>query len=198
MKLIDRIPKSIRFLIWMTILTGIAYPLAITAFAQIFFPKKANGSIVYIDGQVRGSSLLAQNFESPRFFKARPSASDYAYIGSGASNLAATNGALAASVKANGDAWDKAWYGMPGEAVPPEMLYASASGLDPDISLEAALAQVAAVAAARGYTDTVKAALAEAIRASAAGSASLVGQPRVNVTILNVMLETNPGFAGSR
>jgi K+-transporting ATPase ATPase C chain len=94
MKSLARIPKSITFLFWMTILVGIVYPLFITAVAQICFPARANGSLLVIDGKVRGSTLLAQKFVSDKFFHARPSATDYTYIGSGASNLAATNYAL--------------------------------------------------------------------------------------------------------
>jgi K+-transporting ATPase ATPase C chain len=85
MSVLNKIPKSITFLLGMTILTGVLYPAALTLVAQLAFPAKANGSQLVIDGAVRGSGLLAQKFLSPRYFHARPSASDYAYVGAGAS-----------------------------------------------------------------------------------------------------------------
>jgi K+-transporting ATPase ATPase C chain len=181
-------------LFWMTVLTGVLYPLAVTGIAQLVFPREANGSLVLVNGEVRGSSLLSQKVESGRFFRARPSATDYAYVGSGASNLAATNPALAKSVEANRTAWKEAF----GGAAPAEMLYASASGLDPDISLEAALAQVDGIAAARGYNDAMKSSLIAELRREASASVSLLGPERVNVTALNAELETESKLKGSK
>lgn len=199
MKILAKIPKSITLLFWMTVLTGMLYPLTITGIAQLLFPRRADGSLIVIEGQVRGSALLAQKFESARFFRARPSATDYAYVGSGASNLAATNSALAKAVQGNRDSWTKAFGApAPGSRIPPEMLYASASGLDPDISFEAALAQVDSVAAARGLDTTAKTELVDAIRAAALSAASIIGPPRVDVVELNAKLETDPRFEGRK
>jgi K+-transporting ATPase ATPase C chain len=198
MKILAKIPRSITLLFWMTVLTGMIYPLAVTGIAQLLFPRQANGSLIVIVGRVRGSTLLAQKFESPRFFRARPSATDYAYLGSGASNLADTNSALTEAVQGNREAWVKAFGPPPGGSrVPPEMLYASASGLDPDISPEAALAQVDSVAAARALDARAKAELVDAIREAARAATSIIGPPRVDVVELNARLETDPRFAGT-
>jgi len=178
----------------MTILLGVAYPAAMTAICQVAFPTKAKGSLLVEGGTVRGSYLLAQGFSSPRYFKPRPSATDYAYVGSGASNLGPTSAALAASAAARREAWLAAY----GEPAPEEMLYASASGLDPDISLAAALAQAPSVAAARGLGADASASLeAEILRRSAREEGKL-GVARVNVLRLNVLLDTDPMFAVER
>ncbi len=150
-----KIPKSITFLLGMTILTGVLYPAAITLVAQLAFPSRANGSLLVVNGAVRGSSLLAQKFESSRFFRARPSASDYAYVGAGASNFGPVSADLAKAVADRRAAWAKDFGGQ----APEGMAYASASGLDPDIGVEAALAQVDRVASARSLGAAQKAAL---------------------------------------
>lgn len=181
--MLKRLPKSLAFLFWMTILTGVLYPAFVTLAGQLLFPKAANGNLLVMDGQVRGSSLLAQKFEKPGFFHARPSASDYAYLGAGASNLGPVSADLAAVVKARREAWN-AGFGSP---VPEDMLFASASGLDPDISPEAALAQIDSVAAARGLDGAARSALRAHVEASV--SSSLIGPPRVNSVKLNAWLE---------
>jgi potassium-transporting ATPase KdpC subunit len=185
MSVLDRIPKSITFLLGMTILTGILYPAAVTLIAQLAFPSQANGSLLVIGGTVRGSRLLAQKFESPRFFRARPSATDYAYVGSGASNLGPVSATLAKAVADRRAAWLKDF----GTEAPEDMAYASGSGLDPDIGLEAALAQVDRVASARGLGAEKKAVLVAAIRDAALRRATIIGPPRVNVVSLNTLLE---------
>jgi potassium-transporting ATPase KdpC subunit len=185
MSVLAKIPKSITSLFWMTVLTGILYPATVTLVAQLAFPGKANGSLLIMEGAVRGSTLLAQKFESPRFFRARPSASDYAYVGSGASNLGPVSADLAKAVADRSAAWAADF----GTKAPQDMLYASASGLDPDISLEAALAQVDGVVAARGLGVDARSALVAAIRTAAERSATLIGPPRVNVLSLNAFLE---------
>jgi potassium-transporting ATPase KdpC subunit len=193
MSVLDKIPKSITFLLGMTILTGVLYPAAVTLVAQLAFPSEANGSLLVMKGAVRGSRLLSQKFESPRFFQARPSASDYAYVGAGASNLGRVNADLAKAVADRRAAWLEKF----GTEPPEDMLYASASGLDPDISLEAALSQAGRVSAARSLGVDSRAALEAAIRREAADSASLIGPPRVNATFLNALLETDPEFASA-
>ncbi len=190
MNILKRIPKAIVFLFWMTILTGIIYPLAITGIAQLAFPAKANGSLVVAGGQVKGSRLLAQEFATDRFFKPRPSATGYAYVGSAGSNLAPTNAALATSVKERGDAWENKF----GSQAPSDMRYASGSGLDPDISLEAAIDQLDSVSSARGLSAAQEAALEETIKNAAAARTTIIGRPRVNVVELNALLETDPAF----
>jgi K+-transporting ATPase ATPase C chain len=197
-KILMKIPKSITLIFWMTVLTGMVYPLAVTGVAEALFPRQANGSLIVIRGEVKGSYLLAQKFESDRFFHPRPSATGYAYIASGASNLAATNSALAKEAQDNRNAWIKAEGRPPaGAEVPPEMLYSSASGLDPDISLKAALGQVDRVAKARGFSAGQKASLIEAVDDAARRATTLIGPPRVNVVELNSRLETDPGFVAA-
>jgi K+-transporting ATPase ATPase C chain len=191
--LLRRIPKSLSFLFWMTVLTGLLYPAVVTLAAQLLFPKAANGSLLVAGGSVRGSGLLAQKFESPRFFQPRPSASDYAYIGAGASNLGPVSADLAAAVAGRREAWSKKF----GGAAPEEMLYASASGLDPDISPEAALAQLDSVAGSRSLSAEAKAALGDRVAQMAAETSSLIGPPRVNVLSLNAYMEGSPAYAGA-
>ena len=188
------LPTSLSFLLVMTALLGIAYPLTVTGLAQALFPSQANGSLLVVNGAVRGSALLAQKFESARFFQARPSATDYAWVGSGASNLAATNPVLASLVEARRAAWSARFAGPP----PADMLYSSASGLDPDISLEAALGQVDSVAQARKIAGPAKERLITLIAQSAERQAGILGPPRVNVVELNARLETDPDFATTR
>ena len=190
------IRSTLSFLAAMTVLTGVAYPALLLGIGQAVFPVQANGSLISLRGQQRGSFLLAQKFESPRFFRPRPSASDFAYIGASPSNLGPTSAALAQAVSDRRAAWVKAFGGTP-ESVPADMLYSSGSGLDPDISLEAALAQVPSVAAARGLAPDSRDALVAEIKARAAKSKSLVGPERINVVSLNVLLESDPVFSGS-
>jgi potassium-transporting ATPase KdpC subunit len=185
------IPKSPIFLLVMTLLLGLVYPALVTGFARLVFPGRSGGSLLSIGVAARGSRLLAQDFSSPRFFRARPSATDYVYVGAGASNLGPTSADLAKAVAERKADWEKAF----GSPAPEEMLYASASGVDPDIGLGAALAQLGAVASARGFDPATRGALEEEIRAEAAAGASLVSPPLVNVTSLNVLLETDPRFA---
>jgi len=201
MSILSKIPKSITFLLGMTILTGVFYPAAVTLIAQLAFPGRANGSLLVVGGAVRGSELLAQKFEAPAYFRARPSASDYAYIGAGASNLGPVSADLAKAVADR----RAAWAGEPGAgaAPPPEdMLYASASGLDPDISPEAALAQVPRVAAARARADAslaragLEASLKAEVARRAAEATSLIGPPRVNVLSLNAWLDREASNGG--
>jgi potassium-transporting ATPase KdpC subunit len=189
-----KIPATLSFLFFMTILTGLLYPALVTAVAQLAFPARANGSLVSLNGRVVGSGLLAQKFESARFFRPRPSASDFAYVGAGPSNLGPTSAALSKAVAERRAAFSSD-FGLPPAAVPEDMLYASASGLDPDISPEAALAQAGAVAAARNLGEDGKRALVEAIEGLAEASTTVLGPPRVNIVSLNVLLETDPRFA---
>jgi K+-transporting ATPase ATPase C chain len=193
MSFLRTLTRSFSFLLAMTFLVGFLYPAAVTGIAQLCFPAKAKGSLIAIKGEVRGSKLLAQDFASSSHFKARPSATDYAYIGSGASNLSPTSAALAKAAAER----KAAWVASLGQPVPEEMAYASASGLDPEISLEAALAQVPSVAAARGMGGAEIEALETAIREEARRSKSLVGPQRINVVALNARLDAAPGASGT-
>ncbi|HEV2965509.1 MAG TPA: potassium-transporting ATPase subunit KdpC, partial [Chthoniobacterales bacterium] len=133
--------QSLRIYIVLTLLTGIFYPLAMTGIAQLLFPKQANGSKIVENGKVIGSDLLAQKFESPRYFWPRPSAADYATVASGASNKGPTSAELKKSIDERQAKF--------GNDAPVDLLTASGSGLDPHISPEAARSQIQRVAEAR-------------------------------------------------
>jgi K+-transporting ATPase ATPase C chain len=193
MKQMRMVGLSVIFLVVMTILTGVAYPLLVTGIGTILFPQKAAGSLIVINGQIRGSYLLSQDFHDPRFFRARPSATNYQTLGAGGSNMAPTNGALTKAVEDRRNEWEKSF----GSKAPDEMLYASASGLDPEISLSAALAQVKNVANARGFDAAQTLTLDKAVRNAAGYVDQEQSSPtgaRVNVVALNAALESGSIF----
>ncbi|UOK70423.1 potassium-transporting ATPase subunit KdpC [Ancylobacter polymorphus] len=177
-----------------TALTGLAYPLAVTGFAQLAFPTAANGSPVTVGGRVVGSTLIGQSFTSERYFHGRPSATTgadpadpaksveapYNAASSTGSNLGPSSAVLAEAVKARVAA-------LGGGPVPADLVTASASGLDPDISPAAAALQVARVAKARGLPeDEVRALVNRSILGRSFG---VLGEPRVNVLALNLALD---------
>ena len=190
--MIKLIIQSIRQKIVWIVVCGVLYPLAITVIAQLAFPAKANGSLVERDGKVVGSELLAQQFTDPRHFWSRPSAATYGtgpsgFAGSSGSNLGPTSAQLQTNVRANAKALREA-HKLPADApVPADLVYASASGLDPHISPEAAHFQIARVAAARGLgEDQVKALVQKFIEPPQWG---FLGEARVNVLLLNLALD---------
>lgn len=135
---------AIKSFIIFSVLLGLVYPLAITGIAQVAFPQKANGSLIKIDEQVVGSSLIGQKFDNPTYFNSRPSAVDYNAIGSGGSNLGPSSKKLADRVKA-----DIAKNNL-SENIPADAVLTSASGLDPHISIENAKLQAQRIAKIRG------------------------------------------------
>lgn len=182
------IRTALRMLFVLSILTGILYPLVVTLAAQAIFPTQANGSLETRNDMVVGSSLVGQDMNSDmRYFWARPSAISYNPLPSSGSNMGPTSSTLQAQVAERAAAFREA-NGLPEDAiVPSEMLFASGSGLDPHISPEAARLQVKRVAAARGLTVEQITALVEvAIEAPQLG---FLGQPRVNVLLLNMALD---------
>jgi K+-transporting ATPase ATPase C chain len=190
--MIKVIMQSIRQTLVWTVVTGMLYPLAITAIAQLAFHDKANGSLVELDGKLVGSELLAQQFTGTKYFWPRPSANGY---GTGTSGLAASSGSnfgptsaqLQTNVRNNAKALRDA-HKLPADApVPADLVYASASGLDPHISPEAARFQVARVAAARGMSeDAVRSLVEQHVEPPQWG---FLGEARINVLLLNLALD---------
>ena len=179
----------------MTLVTGFAYPILVTAIGQTFMADQANGSLVVRDGKPIGSSLIGQSFASPKYFWSRPSATSLMpnnASASGGSNLGPTNPALKDAVAGRIEALQNADPANK-QAVPIDLVTTSASGLDPNISEAAARYQVNRVAAARGLAATQVAALVDSHREGVL--IGFIGEPRVNVLRLNLALDalTAPG-----
>ncbi|WP_426142774.1 potassium-transporting ATPase subunit KdpC [Pseudomonas sp. DWP3-1-2] len=175
---------ALSLIVLMTVITGVAYPLAVTGIAQVAFPDQANGSLIYdAAGKVRGSQLIAQAFTGDEWFHSRPSAGAFATVASGASNLAPSNPALAARVTE--DAGKEAVQGQ--GPVPLALLTTSGSGLDPHLPPSAVAYQVARVAAARQLPVEKVQGLIEANTYR-----PLIGPPVVNVLSLNQALNELP------
>ncbi len=183
-----RLWTAIRMTIVLTVLTGIVYPFAITAAARALFPYQADGSLIARAGVIVGSPLIGQNFAAPRYFQGRPSAAGdqgYDADSSGGSNLGPTNKALATAVAARVRAVRASNPGAAG--VPVDLVTASGSGLDPEISPAAAALQIPRVAKTRGLREDIVAALVRAnTRPRFLG---LFGEPGVNVLTLNLALD---------
>jgi potassium-transporting ATPase KdpC subunit len=196
--MLREIRPAIVLLLVLTVITGLAYPLVMTAIAGALFPARAQGSLIEKDGKVVGSALIGQEFKDDKYFHGRPSATlapdpndstktvpaPYNAANSGGSNLGPTSKALADRLKEDVDK-------LRGEnsngAVPVDLVTTSASGLDPDISPEAAQFQVPRVAKARNMPeDTLKQLVASATQGRLLG---LLGEPRVNVLALNLALD---------
>lgn len=186
-------PRSFGMLAALTLLTGVLYPLLVTGLAHALFRDQANGSLVVEDGRVRGSRLIGQPFEDPRHFWGRPSATGpFPYNGgaSAGSNLGPTNEALTTSARARVDALRAA---DPGNLapIPVDLVTSSGSGLDPHISPAAAEYQVRRVARARGVDEgRVRALVARHTEGRALG---VLGEPHVNVLLLNLALDRESG-----
>ena len=196
--MLREIRPAIVLLLGLTLITGLAYPLAITAVAGAIFPKQAEGSLIEKDGKVVGSALIGQEFRSDKYFHGRPSATvapdpndstktapaPYNAANSGGSNLGPTSKALNDRIKAD---VEKLKVENPSMPVPVDLVTTSASGLDPDISPDAALFQVPRVAKARGLSeDKVRQLVTDNTEGRLGG---LLGEPRVNVLALNLALD---------
>ncbi len=181
---------SIVLFILLTVLTGLIYPLVITGIAQVLFPQKANGSLIIAnDGSIVGSRLIGQSFDDPKYFWGRLSATvgnPYNAAASGGSNLSVSNQALLEQVQNRVDALHAA---DPTNtlSIPVDLVTASASGLDPDISVASAFYQAARVARARNITiEDVKSLIDQNTSGRTLG---FLGEPRVNVLNLNIALD---------
>ena len=189
---------AILILVLLTLITGLAYPLAMTAIAGVIFPKQAQGSLIEKDGKVIGSSLIGQEFKDDKYFHGRPSATSapdpadstktvpapYNAANSGGSNLGPTSKALNDRIK---DDVEKLKAENPAARVPVDLVTTSGSGLDPDISPEAALFQASRVAKARNMPEEQ---VRQLVVANSQGRmAGLLGEIRVNVLALNLALD---------
>ena len=194
----QHIRPALVMIVLMTLLTGIAYPFAITGMAQLLFPWQANGSLIERDGKVVGSAVIGQNFASAKYFHGRPSATTdtdpndatktipapYNAANSGGSNLGPTSKALIDRVKADSEQLAAE---NPGQPVPVDLVTTSASGLDPDITPAAALFQVPRVAKERNLPEER---LRQLVADNATGRAlGIIGEAHVNVLQLNLALD---------
>lgn len=181
---------SLKILLAFTLITGFIYPLFITGVAQIFFPHKANGSLIKINGVITGSELIGQKFDSNAYFCSRPSANNYNPLPSGGSNYGPTNSKLKKQVLERKAAFISANMLKDTINIPPEMLFASASGLDPHISPRAALLQVNRIAKVRKLNGAQKTQLVNLIRETTEKpQMGIFGEERVNVLLLNLELD---------
>jgi K+-transporting ATPase ATPase C chain len=181
---------SIKIFAVLTVLCGVIYPLFITGIAQLVFPAKANGSLIVQGNKVIGSELIGQKFDSIIYFSSRPSATDYSPMPSGGSNLGPTSSKLKQLVSERTSQFTKFNQLTGSEAIPSEMLYASASGLDPHISPKAAMLQVERIVKARNLNDEQKQKLVKVIADQTELPQYLIlGEPRINVLELNLTLD---------
>lgn len=183
-----QIRPALLVLLLFILVTGILYPLAVTGLAQLFFPFHANGSLIEVGGQVVGSELIGQAFNDAKYFWSRPSAIEYNPMPSSGSNLGPTSQELQEQVQQREQDL-RSLYELPADAsLPPDLLFASGSGLDPHISPAAARLQIPRVAQARGMTNEQVANLVE--QSIETAQLGLLGEPRVNVFLLNLALDT--------
>ncbi|GMA62835.1 potassium-transporting ATPase subunit KdpC [Alicyclobacillus fastidiosus] len=183
--------RSIRFTVVFAILLGLFYPLAVTAVGNLLFPFQAKGSIVQLYGHPIGSELIAQDVTSDALFHPRPSAVNYAANASGGSNLGPSNPALLSEVKQNLQAVEKQNPGTPVSSIPPDMVESSASGLDPDISVQDALIQVPRIAKASGLGEVyLNNLISEYEQRPVLG---IWGDPMINVMRVNLAIEQRLG-----
>lgn len=170
----------------LTVITGVIYPLVVTGISQALFPYQANGSLIMVDGKAIGSELIGQQFDDPKYFWGRPSATGYNAAASSGSNYGPMNPALMDMVQARIDALNAAdpENTLP---IPVDLVTASGSGLDPHISVAAALYQVHRVASARGLNEADVQSLVE--KYTEGRQFGFLGEPRVNVLLLNLALD---------
>jgi potassium-transporting ATPase KdpC subunit len=184
--MIRQLLPGLRVTLVLTVLTGLIYPGIVTGLCQWLFPAQANGSLVIGEGRIVGSTLIGQAFSRPEYFHPRPSAADYDASASSGSNLGPTNRKLVERLRASALEVRKENPGLAG-AIPADMITASGSGLDPHISPANALAQVARVAGFRKADPSLLRKLVA--RHTEDRDLSILGEPRVNVLVLNLALD---------
>jgi potassium-transporting ATPase KdpC subunit len=184
------ISTALRIFLILTLLTGIIYPLAVTGITQLAFPSKSNGSLIISNHRILGSELIGQTFDSTAYFTSRPSAIDYQTMPSGGSNLGMTSAKLKMQVAARKTQFLSVNGLSSNTIIPSEMLFASASGLDPHVSPEAVLLQVNRIAATRQLNATQKQMLFQLIEQhTEKPQFNCLGEKRVNVLLLNLSLD---------
>lgn len=181
---------ALKIFLVFTILTGIIYPLFITGIAQLVFPHQANGSLIIKDNKLIGSELIGQAFDSTIYFTSRPSAIGYSPLPSGASNYGPTNEKLKNLVNERRNQFIRFNSLEENTDVPSEMLFASASGLDPHISPEAARLQINRIAEARNFNAVQKQKIKQLVtKVTQSPQLTFLGKSRVNVLLLNIELD---------
>ncbi len=184
------IKTGLKMLVFMTLITGIVYPLMVTGFARVFFPSKADGSMIIRGNKTIGSELIGQQFASEKYFWGRPSAIGYNPVPSGGSNLSPVGKKFKAQFDARVDTIRKYHGNIAPSGMPRDLLFASGSGADPHISPEAAYFQAGRVAKARGFDEAQKRKLMEMIKKSVESpDLFILGEKRVNVLLLNLKLD---------
>lgn len=184
--MISQLRPAFLILLIFTVITGVIYPLVVTSIAQVAFSHQANGSIIFMNGKTYGSALIGQQFDDPKYFWGRPSAAGYDAAASSGSNYGPMNPALIDRVQAGVDALKTA---DPANTlpIPVDLVTASASGLDPHISVAAALYQVHRVATVRALSEAEVKSLVE--KYTQGRQFGFLGEPRVNVLLLNLALD---------
>jgi potassium-transporting ATPase KdpC subunit len=185
-----QISIAFKFLLIMTLLTGIIYPVFLTGIAQLIFPAKANGSFLIKDGKILGSTLIGQKFDSPAYFWSRPSAIDYNPVPSGASNFGPTSAKLVSLVNERRKTFIASNNLKDTTPIPEEMIFSSASGLDPHSSPDAVLLQVKRIVAVRHFNSSQEQRLNKLIRQNTEKRQfGFLGEERINIFLLNVGLD---------
>lgn len=184
--MISQLRPAFFMLLIFTVITGVIYPLVVTGIAQVVFPQQANGSLIVKDGKAVGSELIGQQFDDPSYFWGRPSAANYNAAASSGSNYGPLNPALMDMVQTRIDALKAA---DPDNTlpIPVDLVTASGSGLDPHVSVAAALYQVSRVATSRGVNEADVVALVN--QYTIGRQFGFLGEPRVNVLLLNLALD---------
>jgi len=180
--------QSIRLFLTFTILTGIIYPLMITGIAELFFKEKSKGSLIYLDGKLVGSSLIGQDFKSEKYFHSRPSTGNYNANPSGASNQGMTSKDLQNAIRERKEKLNE--LSTENKNYPSDLLFASASGLDPHISPQTAKFQIPRIAKARNFSSEQMLNLEKLVEQKIEHrDYRILGEERVNVLLLNLALD---------